>query len=121
MKASAFGRKSKPVTSKLSDEWNDIVSKMSLLLKSYTSKFDHISEITLTWVRPGPVNAPPVEADTLTVEELVEHGPTRSSGYSVKIVGIGSTEQEVKSDGQMGFAVPKARRRNSELEQRPVD
>jgi hypothetical protein len=106
----------------LNDEWLSIVAKMSALLKSYTSKFDHISEITLTWVRPEPLNAPPAGANTVTVEEHVEHGPTRSSGYSVRIVGIGSTASEVKSnEQQMGFAVPKTKRKRGSVEQRPVD
>ena len=104
------------------DEWQNIAAKMSALLKSYTSKFDHISEITLIWERPEPTNAPAAEASTLTVEERVGLGRSKSSGYSVKIVGIGSTVREVKSDDvKMGFAVPKVSRRDGDLEQRPVD
>jgi hypothetical protein len=96
-------------------------SKMSECLRSYISKFDHISEVTLIWERPDTQNALHAGAKRLTVEEHVEHAHIKSSGYSVRIVGIGSTEREQKSDEQMGFAVPKPRKRDGDVEQRPVD
>jgi hypothetical protein len=103
------------------DEWDDIVSKMSSCLKSYTSRFDHISEITLTWVAPEPQNAPHAEANIITVEEQCALDASRSSGYSVKIVGIGSQESRLKSDGQMGFAVSGTSGNRGELVERPLD
>jgi hypothetical protein len=83
-------------TNVLNDEWQDIVAKTSDLLSDYISKFDHISEITLTWVRPDMRNAPHAEARILTVEEQSEPASSRNSGFSVKIVGIGILESKAK-------------------------
>jgi hypothetical protein len=100
----------------LSEEWQDIVDKTSDLLSDYISKFDHISEITLTWVRPEMQSAPLAEARILTVEEQSEPVTSRNSGFSVKIVGIGILESSRKSNEQMGFAVPQSRPRDSDME-----
>lgn len=108
-------------TNELSDEWQDIADKTSDLLNDYISKFDHISEITLTWVRPEPQNALHAEARIITVEEQSEPASSRNSGFSVKIVGIGILESKAKSNGQMGFAVPQSRRGSSELVEGPLD
>lgn len=108
-------------TKKLSEEWDVIAAKTSALLGDYISKFDHISEITLTWVKPEPQNAPHAEANILTVEEVCEPVSSRNSGFSVKIVGIGITEGKQNSNGQMGFAVPKGRTRSSKLVKGPLD
>src|SRR4051812_39997084 len=97
-------------TNELKKEWQDIVNKTSDLLNGYTSRYDHISEVTLTWVRPEPNSAPPAEAIILTVEEQSELVSSRNSGWSVKIVGIGTTGSKAKSNEQMGFAVPKSRK-----------
>lgn len=109
-------------TKKLKDEWQDIAAKTSDLLSGYISKFAHISEITLTWARPAQTNAPHVEDRILTVEEVSEPATTRNSGFSVKIVGIGSLESKPDCDsGQMGFALPKAGKRSRVVEQGPED
>ena len=96
------------VTSPLKDEWQSIVDKTFDLLNDYTSKFDHISEITLTWVRPEPQNAPLAEARIITVEEQSEPASSRNSGFSVKIAGIGTMAANQKSD-KMGFHAPRQR------------
>jgi hypothetical protein len=108
-------------TKKLSEEWQDIAAKTLDLLSDYISKYDHISEVILTWVRPDQETAPPAEAIILTVEEQSELVSSRNSGWSVKIVGIGTMDNKVKSDEQMGFAVPKSRRRSRDVEQGPVN
>jgi hypothetical protein len=107
-------------TNVLSEEWQDIVDRTFDLLSDYTSKFDHISEITLTWVRQPMENAPLAEARIITVEEQSEPVSSRNSGFSVKIVGIGTMESNQKYE-QMGFAIPKGRKGSSDVEQGPVD
>lgn len=108
--------------SPLNEEWQDIADKTSLLLKDYISKFDHISEITLTWVRPDMPNAPPAEARIVTVEEQSEPVSSRSSGFSVKIVGIGIMESKAKSDVKTGFHTPDATKgRNSKKRVQPEE
>lgn len=101
-----------------SDEWNDIASKMSEFLRSCISRYDHISEITLTWARPEPENAPHAEGDILILEERLEHAASRNSGYSVRVVGIGTTESRQRYE-QMGFEVPSSSGGSSDVEQGP--
>ena len=120
------------VTTMLETEWQDIVSRMSVSLKSYISKFEHISEITLTWVRPERQSAPLAEESTLIVEEQQELDASRNSACSVRVVGIGSSESRPKSNdkragfhtpdgGQMGQPLSKPRKKRSRVVKGPID
>src|ERR1044072_6650520 len=90
----------------LKSEWQDSADKTSNLQSDYISSFDHISEIILTWATPSPANARNAEACITTVEELHEHASSKNSGWSVKIVGTGSSASRQKSNERTGFHTP---------------